>query len=137
MTSVTSVHNAVALTAAQSDCSLVNGPKQPFGLFVKRHHHSMESRQLGGDLSGDVGIGELLCAHTRVLQKKGAKAESKHVKLGRRGKVGTANGRQEVAEAAPAASVRSRAPQTETSSPFMLHFAGGSFPTASKTLTVG
>lgn len=35
----------------------------------------MESRQLGGDLHGDVGVGELLCAHARVLEKK-AQAET-------------------------------------------------------------
>lgn len=49
----------------------VNGPEQPFGLFVKRHHHLVKSRQLGGDLSGDVGIRELLCAHTGILEDKG------------------------------------------------------------------
>lgn len=51
--------------------SLVNGPKQPFGLFVKRHHHLVKSCQLGGDLTGDVGIRELLCAHSGILEERG------------------------------------------------------------------
>lgn len=51
--------------------SLVNGPEQPFGLFVERHHHLVKSRQLGGDLSGDVGIRELLCAHSGILEERG------------------------------------------------------------------
>lgn len=31
-------------------CSLVNGPKQPFWVFVKRHIHVVKMGQTGGDL---------------------------------------------------------------------------------------
>lgn len=49
---------------------LVNGRKQPGGLFVKGHNHFVKTRHLGGDLGGDVGIWQLICAHAGVLWKK-------------------------------------------------------------------
>lgn len=72
--------------------SLVNGPKQPFGLLVKRHHHLVKSRQLGGDFSGDVRIRQLLRAHAGILEKK-ERAETTWILYIRTQKVESANAR--------------------------------------------
>lgn len=62
-------------------CSLVNGPKQPFWVFVKRHIHVVKMGQTGGDLRWDDGIGELLRAQGGALGWRKQWRLSHHITL--------------------------------------------------------
>ena len=50
--------------------SPVDGGKQPFGLLVEGHDHSMEASYFSGDLCRDVWIRELFRLHTGVLEQE-------------------------------------------------------------------